>query len=77
VIGEGWDAVVMVHAKVPAGNGPLDQLLANAPTVQGSWGKGKVLTTKMVSALITDDGRIFTGLVTPQTLQAAAAKAPR
>lgn len=77
VIGEGWDAVVMIRGKVPAGNGALDQLLANAPTVQGSWGKGKVLTTKMVSALITDDGRIFTGLVTSQTLQAAAAKAPR
>ncbi len=77
VIGQGWDSVVMLRGQVPAGNGPLDQLLANAPTVQGSWGKGKVLTTKMVSALITDDGRIFTGLVTPDTLQAAAAKAPR
>jgi outer membrane lipoprotein-sorting protein len=77
VIGQGWDSVVMLRGRVPAGNGPLDQLLANAPTAEGSWGKGKVLTTKMVSALITDDGRIFVGLVTPETLQSAAAKAPR
>ena len=77
VIGQGWEAVAMVRGVKTTGNGQLDQLLANAPTVQGSWGKGKVLTSKMVSALITDDGRVFVGLVTPDTLQAAAAKAPR
>jgi len=77
VIGQGWDSVVMLRAKTPSDNGPLNQLLAQAPTVQGSWGSGKVITTKMVSALITTDGRIFTGLVTPETLQSAAAKAPR
>ncbi|MGW6275816.1 LolA family protein [Kribbella sp. NPDC055071] len=79
IIGEGWESVAMIRgAKLTTtGNGPLDQLLANAPTVQGSWGKGKVLTTKMVSALITDDGRVFVGLVSPATLQSAAAKAPR
>jgi hypothetical protein len=80
VIGQGWESVVMVKgAKTTGltGDGPLAQLLAKAPTVRGSWGTGKVLTSKMVSALITDDGRIFAGLVTPDTLQAAAAKAPR
>ncbi|MFF0268691.1 outer membrane lipoprotein carrier protein LolA [Kribbella sp. NPDC004536] len=80
VIGKGWDSVVMIKGAGTSGltgNGPLAQLLAKAPTVQGSWGKGKVLTSKMVSALITDDGRVFAGLVTPDTLQAAAAKAPR
>ncbi|MFF0340917.1 outer membrane lipoprotein carrier protein LolA [Kribbella sp. NPDC004875] len=80
VIGTGWESVAMVKGVQTAGltgNGPLAQLLAKAPTVQGSWGKGKVLTSKMVSALITDDGRVFVGLVTPDTLQAAAAKAPR
>jgi outer membrane lipoprotein-sorting protein len=77
VIGKGWESVVMVKGARISGNGPLDQLLANARTVQGSWGKGKILTSKMVSALITDDGRVFAGLVTPDVLQAAAAKAPR
>jgi outer membrane lipoprotein-sorting protein len=80
VIGEGWESVVLLKGAPTAGltgAGPLAQLLAKAPTVQGTWGKGKVVTSKMVSALITDDGRVFVGLVTPDTLQAAAAKAPR
>jgi outer membrane lipoprotein-sorting protein len=80
VIGQGWESVAMIRGAQTGqltGNGPLAQLLAKAPTVSGTWGKGKVLTSKMVSALITDDGRVFVGLVTPDTLQAAAAKAPR
>ncbi|WP_344232061.1 hypothetical protein [Kribbella hippodromi] len=84
VIGTGWDSVVMIRGAQTAdltGNGKLGgqlgQLLAKAPTVQGSWGSGKIVTSKMISALITNDGRIFAGLVTPDTLQAAAAKAPR
>jgi outer membrane lipoprotein-sorting protein len=79
-IGKGWETVAMIRGAQTSsltGNGPLAQLLAKAPSVQGSWGKGKVLTTKMVSALITDDGRVFVGLVNSDTLQAAAAKAPR
>lgn len=77
VIGQGWDAVAMVRGVPATGNGALDQLLAKAPTVSGSWGSGKIVTSKMVTALITNDGRVFVGLVTPDTLQAAAAKAPR
>jgi outer membrane lipoprotein-sorting protein len=77
VIGTGWDSVVVLRGQAPSGSGALDQLLANAPTVQGSWGTGKVLTSKMVSALITNDGRILVGLVPPNVLQSAAAKAPR
>jgi outer membrane lipoprotein-sorting protein len=78
-IGTGWDTVAMIRGAQTSGltGGPLGQLLAKAPSVQGSWGKGKIVTSKMVSALITDDGRVFVGLVTPDTLQAAAAKAPR
>jgi outer membrane lipoprotein-sorting protein len=77
VVGKGWDSVVVVHARIPAGSGPVNQLLARADTVQGSWGTGKVLTSKMVSALVTDDGRVLVGLVPPSVLESAAAKAPR
>lgn len=77
-VGEGWETVLVLRGvKLPADAGPAGQLLANARTVSGSWGSGKILTTKMVSALITDDGRVFVGLVSPDTLQAAATKAPR
>lgn len=77
VVGEGWESVAVFRSELPQGNGALQQLLANARTVEGSWGKGKVLTSKMVSALITDDGRILVGLVSPDVLEAAAVKAPR
>ncbi|MEU4389438.1 hypothetical protein [Kribbella sp. NPDC023855] len=76
VIGEGWNSVVVLRGKAPS-NPALDQLLAKAPTVQGTWGTGKIISTKMVNALITTDGRIFAGLVTPETLQSAATKTPR
>lgn len=77
VIGEGWESVVAVRDVDIDRSGPVGQLLANARTVEGSWGKGKILTSKMVNALITDDGRVLVGLVSPDTLVAAAPKAPR
>jgi len=79
-VGTAWETVAVLRtgkSGLPSGNQALDQLLKNAPTVQGSWGSGKILTTKMVSALIADDGRVFVGMVTPDALQSAAAKAPR
>jgi hypothetical protein len=77
VIGEGWATVVAFRDVELDRSGPLGQLLANARTVEGSWGKGKILTSKMVNALVTDDGRVLVGLVSPDTLVAAAPKAPR
>ncbi|MEI8406138.1 MULTISPECIES: LolA family protein [unclassified Kribbella] len=77
VIGEGWESVVAFRDVELTRTGPLGQLLANARTVEGSWGKGKILTSKMVNALITDDGRVLVGMVSPDTLVAAAPKAPR
>lgn len=75
VIGKGWDAVVMARTGAP--DQMVRQLLSKAPSVSGSWGTGKVLTSRMVSVLFTDDGRVFAGLVTPTVLEQAAAKAPR
>jgi outer membrane lipoprotein-sorting protein len=76
VIGTGWDAVWV--GRWNRGNDPqLEQLLAAAPTVSGSWGSGKVLTSRMVSALLTDDGRVLVGLVPTSVLEQAAVKAPR
>jgi outer membrane lipoprotein-sorting protein len=77
VIGVGWESVVALRDVDIPRTGPVGQLLANARTVEGSWGKGKILTSKMVNALITDDGRVLVGLVSPDTLVAAAPKAPR
>lgn len=49
-----------------------EMLLKAATPVHGSWGSGRLLRTKLVSALLTDDGRLFVGAVTPQTLIDAA-----
>ncbi|WP_248959172.1 LolA family protein [Sphaerisporangium perillae] len=49
-----------------------DSLLKSAKQVSGPWGSGKVLQTKLVSALFTDDGRLLVGAVTPEALAEAA-----
>jgi len=40
--------------------------------VSGDWGSGRLLTSRLVSALITDDGRLLVGAVPPQLLYQAA-----
>lgn len=50
-------------------------LLDALPVVSGSWGKGRLLSTSLVNAVITDDGRIAVGSVVPERLyQALAAR---
>jgi hypothetical protein len=43
------------------------------PTVSGSWGTGRLLSTRLLSVLIINDGRVFAGAVAPSALYAAAA----
>ncbi|MEV5410348.1 DUF2092 domain-containing protein [Thermopolyspora sp. NPDC052614] len=52
----------------------LKTVLASAKPVSGAWGSGKVIETKLVSILITDDGRVLAGAVTPEALVEAAGK---
>ncbi|GAA1521443.1 sigma-E factor regulatory protein RseB domain-containing protein [Sphaerisporangium rubeum] len=61
----------------PGGADPsqvLDGLLKTGKPVSGSWGSGRVIQTKLVTALITDDGRLLFGAVTPQALTEAAGR---
>jgi outer membrane lipoprotein-sorting protein len=66
--------------RMPAGGrapaaafGPLaGALLAAARPVHGSWGSGQLLRTSLVSVLITSNGRILIGAVTPAVLYRAA-----
>ncbi|MGI5487754.1 LolA family protein [Microtetraspora malaysiensis] len=48
-------------------------MLNAAAPVSGEWGSGRLIRTKLVSALLTDDGRLLAGAVTPEVLYAAAA----
>jgi len=78
VVGQGWTTVVVT--RVPAqlrdggdNQGSLGQLLALMPQVSGSWGSGRLLTTRLFSVLLTDAGRLFAGAVDGDRLQEVAA----
>ncbi len=72
--------------KAPAGSGSglsgdtgpiIGALLKSATPVSGSWGSGRLLKTSLLSMLITNNGRVLVGAVSPQVLyQAAAQPAP-
>jgi outer membrane lipoprotein-sorting protein len=69
VVGDGWDTVVVL--KLPTGTIPegsrgfLDQL---GTPVSGAWGSGRLISTAVVSAILTEDGRVAAGAVPQQVL---------
>ncbi|GLW70293.1 hypothetical protein Kpho02_25920 [Kitasatospora phosalacinea] len=65
VIGEGWTTVLHGAAGADAAKG-LGKFAGRH--VDG----GTLVSTRIVNALITDDGRVYLGAVTPETLQKAA-----
>lgn len=77
VVGKGWTMVLVAQAPAPDPNAPgeLSALLAALPRVSGQWGSGHLLTSRLFSVLLTDDGRILAGAVDGDALQAAAAAA--
>ncbi|WMX45602.1 DUF2092 domain-containing protein [Streptomyces roseicoloratus] len=78
VIGEGWTTVARIDTGAPApetGEAPKEVqgfLDALGDKVSGSFGSGTVFKTKIVNALMTDDGKVYIGAVTPDALVNAA-----
>jgi hypothetical protein len=80
VVGKGWTTVLV--AKVPNANAPTGNAQAGGggksfsldslPKVSGAWGSGHLLTGRLFSVLLTDDGRVLAGAVGPEQLYAAA-----
>lgn len=75
VVGEGWTSVLV--AELPErltadGDGPLAGLLAALPRVSGDWGSGRLVSGSLFSVLLTDDGRVLAGAVTPERLAEVA-----
>ncbi|MER6448289.1 DUF2092 domain-containing protein [Streptomyces venezuelae] len=83
VLGEGWATI----ARIDSGSGRSLKDLENdknAPKeakqfldslgdkVTGKFGEGRVLSTRLVNALITDDGKVYVGAVTKDALVKAA-----
>ncbi len=58
----------------PSGAAVLGALLKTATPVHGAWGSGKLLRTSLLSVLITDNGHVLAGAVTPAVLYADAAQ---
>lgn len=91
VLGSGWASVLEVRGvtlpRAPrASDGDrhddesaatLRALLSSGKHVSGAYGTGTLWRTRLLTVLITDDGRLFVGAVTPGALEAAAAAAPR
>lgn len=75
LIGRGWTTVFA--AKLPQSVGAGDggsapELLELLPVVSGDWGSGRLLSTRVFTVLLTDDGRLLAGAVPPEMLYAAA-----
>jgi outer membrane lipoprotein-sorting protein len=56
------------------GSAIMGAVLGSATPVHGAWGSGRLLRTSLVSMLITDNGHVLVGAVTPQVLYNAAAQ---
>ncbi|AOS61710.1 LolA family protein [Actinoalloteichus hymeniacidonis] len=79
VIGDGWDTVVFasgsefVLPEEGAVTGETDSISAElineiSEPIEGEWGSGRLVSTAVVNAIITDDGRIAAGAVPAQVL---------
>jgi len=76
VVGSGWTSVLVVPAPEsdPTASVPdpstdtLDALLLALPRVSGDWGSGHLLESALLSVLVTDDGRLLAGAVSPERL---------
>ena len=49
-------------------------MLRSATAVHGAWGSGRLLHTSLVNVLMTSNGHVLVGAVTPAVLEAAAAQ---
>lgn len=77
VVGDGWDTVVLADlpARDPAAGEDTTAVLDGIGTpVAGPWGSGRLVTTAVASAIVTDDGRVAAGAVPEQVLTEALAR---
>ncbi|MDG4808692.1 sigma-E factor regulatory protein RseB domain-containing protein [Micromonospora sp. WMMD1120] len=84
-VGEGWTTVLVARVDARPGGRPASakptgaapdvdvaKLLGGLPAVSGDWGSGRLFSSKLVTVLLTDDGRVLAGAVTPERLYQVA-----
>jgi outer membrane lipoprotein-sorting protein len=73
-VGSGWTTVLVARAPQAGGGDhePPTAMLAGLPRVSGDWGSGRLLSSKLFSALLTDDGGLLVGAVRPDRLYEVA-----
>jgi outer membrane lipoprotein-sorting protein len=80
VVGTGWSSVLV--GELPpssaasargAGSNPVTALRKLLPQVSGPWGSGHLLSTRLFTVVLSDDGRFAAGAVAPSVLYAALA----
>ncbi|NUP16037.1 MAG: outer membrane lipoprotein carrier protein LolA [Streptomyces sp.] len=80
VIGEGWNSVAVfdtggegIPSGAEAGGGQLGGFLDSlGDKVSGKFGSGTVFKTRLINALVTDDGKVYVGAVDKDALVKAA-----
>ncbi|WP_030747291.1 membrane protein [Streptomyces sp. NRRL S-31] len=79
VLGEGWTSIATFDTGAEGGRptgsqgGDLGGFLGSfGDQVSGKFGKGTVFSTRLVNALVTDDGKVYAGAVTKDALVKAA-----
>lgn len=81
IIGKGWTSIATIKGSgsgLPSGKeqaaaGDAGKFLDSiGDKVTGSFGSGRVFSTRLVNALLTDDGTIYVGAVDKESLIAAA-----
>lgn len=70
----GGEAPEDAPSGVKDGLASAQSLLQGLPKVSGTWGSGRVFTSTLVNALITDDGRVLVGAVTVDKLVEVAGR---
>ncbi|NMO89860.1 outer membrane lipoprotein carrier protein LolA [Actinomycetospora sp. TBRC 11914] len=75
-VGDGWDRVVIAQKPATPPNqnrdeGDAPDLSRLGTPVSGPWGQGRLITTAVATAIVTNDGRIAAGAVPEQVLSEA------
>lgn len=80
-VGDGWDTVRIMRRPADTtpetaapGEPAAPDLSSIGSPVSGAWGSGRLITTAVGSAIITDDGRVAAGAVPEQVLTDALAQ---